>query len=314
VIYISTDEVKRLVNIQDAIDSLEASFKNWSDKATANLPRRRLRVDGAGLNVMAGAIPGSDYFGYRAYLPKIGYNALILLSLKEKAPVAMIDLNWASTTRTGAATGVATRYMARKDAKNLAVIGTGRQSPDQIRAIALVRKLDRITVFSRDAAKRDAFAKKIQDELGVATVGAASAEACVEGADIVVAATNSTVPVLKGAWLKPGMHVNGIGANGLERIELDDECVLRADQIVTDQVEQAKIEAAALVRLASVGKLDWNKVVELGEIVEGTVPTRTSPDQITLFHSLGIAFEDVAFGAMIYERAKKAGLGKDMPR
>ncbi|MCD6074842.1 MAG: ornithine cyclodeaminase [Rhodospirillales bacterium] len=313
-IYISTDEVKRLVTIQDAIDSLEASFAHWSDTATANLPRRRLKVDNAGLNVMAGAIPGSDYFGYRAYLPKIGYNTLILLSLKEKAPVAMIDLNWASTTRTGAATGVATRYMARADAKHLAVIGTGRQSPDQIRAVALVRKLERITVFSRDAAKRDVFAKKIGDELGVTTVGAASAEACVEGADIVVAATNSTVPVLKGAWLKPGMHVNGIGANGLERIELDDECVLRADQIVTDQVEQAKIEAAALVRLAAVGKLDWSKVVELGEIVEGTVPTRTSPDQITLFHSLGIAFEDVAFGAMIYERAKKAGLGTEMPR
>lgn len=312
-IYISTDEVKRLVTIQDAIDSLEASFAKWSDKATANLPRRRLRVDNAGLNVMAGAIPGADYFGYRAYLPKIGFNTLILLSLKEKAPVAMIDLNWASTTRTGAATGVATRHMARKDAKTLAVIGTGRQSPDQIRAIALVRKLDRIAVFSRDAAKRDAFAKKMQEELGVTTVGAPSAEACIDGADIVVTSTNSTVPVLKGAWLKPGMHVNGIGANGLERIELDDDCVLRADQIVTDQVEQAKIEAAALVRAASVGKLDWGKVVELGEIVEGTVPTRTSPDQITLFHSLGIAFEDVAFGAMIYERAKTAGAGKPMP-
>jgi ornithine cyclodeaminase/alanine dehydrogenase-like protein (mu-crystallin family) len=313
VIFISTDEVKRLVTIQDAIDSLETSFAQWSDKSTANLPRRRLKVDNAGLNVMAGAIPGSDYFGYRAYLPKIGYNALILLSLKEKAPVAMIDLNWASTTRTGAATGVATRHMARKDAKVLGVIGTGRQSPDQIRAVALVRKLDRIVVFSRDAAKREAFAKKMQDELGITTVGAPSAEACVDGADIVVVATNATAPVLKGAWLKPGMHVNGIGANGLERIELDDDCVLRADQIVTDQVEQAQIEAAALVRLAAVGKLDWSKVVELGAIVEGTVPTRTSPDQITLFHSLGIAFEDVAFGAMIYERAKKAGLGSPMP-
>lgn len=312
-IYISTDEVKRLVTIQDSIDSLEASFAHWSDKATANLPRRRLRVDNAGLNVMAGAIPGSDYFGYRAYLPKIGYNALILLSLKEKAPVAMIDLNWASTTRTGAATGVATRKMARADAKVLAVIGTGRQSPDQIRAVALVRKLERIVVFSRDVAKRDAFAKKIQDELGIATVGAASAEACIEGADIVVTATNATAPVLKGAWLKPGMHVNGIGANGLDRIELDEECVLRADQIVTDQVEQAKIEATALVNLADKGKLDWSKVVELGEIVEGTVATRTSPAQITLFHSLGIAFEDVAFGAMIYERAKAAGLGQKMP-
>ena len=312
-IYISTDEVKRLVTIQDAIDSLETSFAHWSDKATANLPRRRLRVDNAGLNVMAGAIPGSDYFGYRAYLPKIGYNALILLSLKDKAPVAMIDLNWASTTRTGAATGVATRKMARADAKVLAVIGTGRQSPDQIRAVALVRKLDRIVVFSRDAAKRDAFAKKIQDELGIATVGAASAEACVEGADIIVTATNATAPVLKGAWLKPGMHVNGIGANGLDRIELDEDCVLRADQIVTDQVEQAKIEASALVNLADKGKLDWSKVVELGEIVEGTVATRTSPTQITLFHSLGIAFEDVAFGAMIYERAKAAGLGQKMP-
>ena len=312
-IYISTDEVKRLVTIQDAIDSLEASFAHWSDASTANLPRRRLRLPQAGLNVMAGAIPGADYFGYRAYLPRIGYNTLILLSLKEKAPVAMIDLNWASTTRTGAATGVATRRMARADAKILAVIGTGRQSPDQIRAIALVRKLDRIVVFSRDAAKRDSFAKKIQDELGITTVGAASVEACVDGADIVVTATNATAPVLKGAWLKPGMHVNGIGANGLDRIELDEDCVLRADQIVTDQVEQAKIEASALVNLADKGKLDWSKVVELGEIVEGTVATRTSPSQITLFHSLGIAFEDVAFGAMIYERAKAAGLGQKMP-
>src|SRR5690606_19548318 len=147
---------------------------------------------------------------------RIGYNALILLSLEQKAPVAMIDLNWASTTRTGAASGVATRRMARADARTLGVIGTGRQSPDQIRAIALVRKLDRIVVFSRDEAKRQAFADKMQAELGIETVGAPSAQACLEGADIVVTATNATAPVLDGAWLKPGMHVNAIGANALD--------------------------------------------------------------------------------------------------
>ncbi|MDP6174560.1 MAG: hypothetical protein QGF09_10365, partial [Rhodospirillales bacterium] len=159
--YLSVDDVKSLVDINDAITALEREFARWSEASTDNMPRRRLNLPRSTLNVMAAALPGDDIFGYRAYAPPIGYNMLNLLSFADKKLIALIECGWLSTTRTGAASGVATKYMAREDAFSLAVIGTGKTAPDQMRAVVAVRPIEKITVYSRTPENREAFAAKM---------------------------------------------------------------------------------------------------------------------------------------------------------
>lgn len=309
-IYITEQEVKSLVTMEDSIASLEDAFGHWDDASRANLPRRRLDLPIKYFNVMAAAIPGSDIFGYRGYTSAIGFNLLVLLSLKRKEPIALIECSWLSRTRTGAASGLATKYLARDDAKIMGIIGTGKISPDQIRAVAAVRQLAELRVFSRDAEKRTKFAEDMAKEFDFPVIAVESAEACVDGADIITTATNSKEPVLRGEWLKPGVHINGAGANDGKRRELDEAAVMGADIVVVDDLEQAQIEAGILIDLSRDKKKPWSDIIELGNIVSGNTPKRTTPDQITFFHSLGLAFEDVAFGSLIYDKAINAGVGR----
>ena len=134
------------------------------------------------------------------------------------------------------------------------------------------------------------------------------------GADVVTLITKSAVPVCRAEWIAPGAHVNAAGANAADRRELDPETVLQASLLVTDHRAQAQIEAAEFIDLAKAGRLDWASVHELGDVVAGKAPARTSPDQLTLFKSLGIALEDVAFGELIYRRALEAGAGRPLER
>ncbi|MGY8992114.1 MAG: ornithine cyclodeaminase family protein, partial [Rhodospirillales bacterium] len=291
-IYLTEKDVKSLVTMDDSIAALEGAFGQWSDPSRANLPRRRLDLPKKYFNVMAAAIPGSDIFGYRGYTSAIRFNLLVLLSLKREEPIALIECGWLSRTRTGAASGLATKYLAREDANIMGIIGTGRISADQVRAVAAVRQLDELRVFSRNAEKRDWFAGEMAKEFDFPVISAETVEACVKNADIITTATNSKDPVLLGEWLKPGVHINGAGANDGKRRELDDAAVLKADMVVVDDLEQAHIEAGILMDLAKQDKLPWSNIVELGEIVSNSKPKRTSPEQITFFHSLGLAFED----------------------
>ncbi len=312
VLYLTVDDVKGLVDINDAITALEREFKQWSDASTDNMARRRVDLPRGTLNVMAAVLPGSDIFGYRAYAPPIGYNMLNLLSFEDRKLIALIECGWLSTTRTGAASGVATRYLAREDAASLAVIGSGRTAADQIRAVLAVRPIERVSVYSKTPENREAFAARMAAELGIEVTAAETAQACVAGAEVVTTTTNSTDPVLFGEWLAPGTHVNAVGANQADRREIDDALVLGADIVITDQLIQARLEARALIELVEGGRLQWDQVGELGAVVEGNWPGRTGSDQITLFHSLGLAFEDVAFGKLILEKARAVGVGREI--
>ena len=311
-IYLTEEDVKSLVAMDDSIAALEGAFGQWNDPSRANLPRRRLDLPKKYFNVMAAAIPGSDIFGYRGYTSAIRFNLLVLLSLKREEPIALIECGWLSRTRTGAASGLATKYLARDDAKIMGLIGTGRISADQVRAVAAVRKLEELRVYSRDAEKRDWFAGEMAKEFDFSVISAETAEACVDNADIITTATNSKEPVLMGDWLKPGAHVNGAGANDGKRREIDEPALFKSDIVVVDDLEQAEIEAGILIDTINQNQFSWDKVVELGDIVSGTKPKRTSPEQITFFHSLGLAFEDVAFGSLIYDKAIQTGIGREV--
>jgi alanine dehydrogenase len=313
-IYLTEADVERLVTVKDAIGVLEELFANWAQPTTVNIPRRRARIPGGALNLMGAAYGAKDVYGLKAYAAKKGGQTHALLySGREGKLKAMIEADLFGQLRTGAASGLATKLMANPDARTLGVIGTGRQSRTQAVAVCAVRPIKRVNVFARTPESRESYARSLEKELGIEVRPVVSAEACVAEADVVVTITKSAEPVCRGAWLAKGAHVNVAGANAGDRREVDGETVLRAAVKVTDHLEQAKIEAGEFRDLVAAEMLAWSEVHELGEVVSGKVKGRTSPSDLTLFKSLGIALEDVAFGELVYQRALAAGVGKPMP-
>jgi alanine dehydrogenase len=313
-IYLTEADVQRLVTVKDAIATLEELFATWGQSSTANIPRRRARLPGGALNLMGASYGAKNVYGLKAYAAMKGgqFHTLLYSSVDGKLK-AMIEADLFGQLRTGAASGLATKLMANPDARTLGMIGTGRQSRTQAVAVCAVRPIKRVNVFARTPESRESYARSLEKELGIEVRPAPSAEACVAEADVVVTITKSAEPVCRAGWLAKGVHVNAAGANSGERRELDGETVLRATVKVTDHVEQARMEAGEFRDLVAAEKLDWSDVRELGEVVTGKVKGRTSPSDLTLFKSLGIALEDVAFGELVYQRALAAGVGKPMP-
>ena len=310
-LYITEAEVHRLVGMADALTAVEAGFRHWGQGATANLPRRRLALPGAVYQTMAASLPADDVFGAKAYyvLPAGRNFTVFLHSLSEGRLLAMIEADWMSQLRTGAATGVAARHMARSDATRVGIFGAGTQARAQLLALAAVRNLSGVAVYSRDATRRAAFAATMTEELEVAVRPAASAAACIADADIVVTITNAGEPLFDGDMLPAGAFVAAAGANRLARREVDIATIARAVTVAVDDPEQARLESGELTAAVEAGALAWDDVVPFGDIVTGRRPARTGDGAVTLFKSLGIAIEDVAFARVVYERACAAGMG-----
>src|SRR6516164_5188436 len=313
-IYLTETDVGRLVTVKDAISTLEALFATWGQPSTTNLPRQRARLAGGAFNLMGAAYGAKGVHGLKAYSGVKGAQFHTLLySSRDGKLKAMIEADLFGQMRTGAAIGLATKLLANRDAHTLGVIGTGKQSRTQVAAVCAVRPIKRVKVFSRMAEHREAHARSMEKELGVEVRPASSAQACVAEADVVVTITSSAEPVCRAEWLAEGAHVNVAGANSYDRREVDAGTVLRAAVKATDHVEQAKVEAGEFRELVAAGKLAWSAIRELGEFVSGKATGRTSPSDLTLFKSLGIALEDVAFGELVYQRALAAGIGRPIP-
>jgi len=312
-LYLTEDDVRRLVTVKDAIATLELLLETWPDPATVNLPRQRAAIGKGAFNLMGAAWGASEIFGLKAYYGAPGGRFHVLLySSRDGSLKAMIEADHLGRIRTGAASGVATKLLANPDARTLAVIGAGRQAFTQVAAVCAVRKIEAVRVFTRTAEHREAFAREIEKKLRVAATPATSGEAAIGDADVVVTITKSAEPVLRANWLKSGVHVNVAGANAASRREVDAETVLRATVRATDHVEQARVEAAEYRDLVAAGRLKWQDIVELGDIVTEKAPGRRGPADITLFKSLGIALEDIAFADLIWRRAVERGVGKPM--
>jgi alanine dehydrogenase len=313
-IYLTEADVGRLVTVKDAIATLEALFATWGQPSTSNLPRQRARLAGGAFNLMGAAYGAKGVHGLKAYSGVKGAQFHTLLySSRDGKLKAMIEADLFGQMRTGAASGLATKLLANRDAHTLGVIGTGKQSRMQVAAVCAVRPIKRVEVFARTAEHREAYARAMESELGLEVRPAPSAQACVAEADVVVTITNSAEPVCRAEWLAEGAHVNVAGANSYDRREVDAETVLRAAVKATDHVEQAKVEAGEFRELVAAGKLAWSAIRELGEFVSGKATGRTSRSDLTLFKSLGIALEDVAFAELVYQRALAAGVGRPIP-
>ena len=313
-LYLTEADVARLVTVTDAIVVLEEAFALWRDPGTTNLPRQRAMLAAGRFNLMGAACEKKSIFGLKAYFAGKGgacYHVL-LYAADGGGLLAMMEADLLGALRTGAASGLATKLMANPDARSLAVIGAGKQARTQAAAICAVRKIDRIRVYSPTREHRTAFAFVLADELGIETEPVDSGEACVDGADVVVTITKSADPVCRAEWLKPGAHVNAAGANAADRRELDPEIVIRAALRVTDDRAQAQVEAAEFRDLVSAGRLAWSDIHELGDLLTGRVRGRSAASDITVYKSLGIALEDIAFAELIYRRALAAKVGRPL--
>lgn len=315
-LYLTEADVRAVLTMRLALECVETSFRRLADGSASCHSRQRLNVPGKTiLNYMAAADSVGGYLGLKIYsIAKSGAKFIVPLFAAESGDmVALIEADYLGQMRTGAASGIATRVLARDDAHDAGIIGTGSQARTQLEAVANVRKLERVRAYGRDPQRRENFAREMSARIGVTVRPVATAEDAVRGADILVTATTATNPVVEGRWIEPGAHINAIGINVAHKREIDAETVKRADVIAADSPEQSRRESGDLLQVFGEDASQWARVRELAEIVAGKAPGRTSRDQITLFKSNGIAIEDVVTGGRIYELAREKGLGREIP-
>jgi alanine dehydrogenase len=309
-------DVRSLLTMPIALEIVEESLRRQGNGELVLHPRHRIKhPDNALLNYMAAGDPVRGYLGMKLYTVVRGVARFVVPLFRSTTGemAALIEADALGQIRTGAASGVATKYLANADARNVGMIGTGYQARTQLEAVAAVRRLQRVRAFGRDPQRRATFCREMSARIGISVQPATSGEQVVEGADILITATPATKVVLEGAWLAPGMHINAMGANWAQKRELDAAAVARAGAIVVDSVEQAKMEAGDLIQAFGEDLSRWNSVQELSQIVAGKTPGRSSADQITLFKSNGIATWDLAAAVQVYEMAVARGLGQKLP-
>jgi alanine dehydrogenase len=312
---LSESEVKSILTMPLALEAVENSFQRLADGSALLHSRARLHIPGKSyLHYMAAADATSGYMGLKIYTSsKDGLRFLILLfSVESGDLVAQIEADYVGQMRTGAASGVATKFLARANAKTVGIIGTGLQARTQLEAISHARKIEIVRAFSRDPERRETFASEMSTMLKIPVVAVATAEQAVRDLDIVVTSTTSANPVVEGRWLTPGTHINAIGANFPQKHELDAEAIRRCDVITADSREQSKLESGDLIQMYGDDQRRWTNVINFAEIVSGKTPGRTNDQQITLFKSNGIAIEDIVVAGRIYEIAKEKRMGRQL--
>lgn len=313
-LFLSESDVQELFPMERALERVEASLRAQHQGQAANRPRQRILLPHSSLHYMAASLPEENLMGMKIYtVSREAFRFVVLLfDAVSGAYLAVIEADHLGRIRTGAASGVATKLLARQDASRVGLIGAGRQARTQLQAVARVRKLSAAKVFSRTRDLREEFCREMSARLQLNVEPAESAEAAVRFGDIVIAATNSNQPVVRGEWLRPGTHINAIGANMANRRELDDSTLARAAVIAVDDLAQAKVEAGDLIQGFAALNRGWETTLELCQIVAGAQPGRTSKDGITIFKSSGIALWDVAAAGFIYHQALERGMGKPL--
>ena len=314
-LFLSDQEVAQLLPMDECIDVLEEAFAHAGAGKVDNSPRNRIRMPGGFFHFMVASNEGHGVFGYKAY-PSFAGGAKMIVMLYDYETGALLSCmegGRLGQIRTGAASGLATKYMAKKDSATVAVIGSGFQARTQLEAVCAVRDIKGVKVFSRKEERRTAFAERSSESLKVDVKAVESAQECVEGADVVIVITSAREPALLGEWLSPGAHVNAAGGNHWMRREVDEETVLRSEVIVVDDLDQAKIECGDLMWLEPRGSFRWDMAKELQDVVVGRVNGRPSEESITLFESMGLALEDIAAAHLVYNKAKAQGIGQELP-
>lgn len=304
-------DVRRLLPMKQCIEVLRTAFLAYARGEAQNQSRRRLVLPtGSVLHQLTGAF--GDYFGIKYYSTNTRHGFHFLFTLFDAPtgkPLAIFEANYLGQIRTGAASGLATSLMAPPGARSLAIIGSGFQAESQLAAMAAVRQLNSVRVWSRSERKRKRFAEQASASFPFPVAAVDSAREAVEDADLVVTATYAAEPVLEDGWVKEAAHVNAMGSNDARRREIPAETVRRATLLVADSVEQCRIEAGDLA--LALDEAGWGRVVELRDLVAGGA--RPAAGGMTLFKSVGLGLEDVAAAAFVYEEGVRQGFDVTAP-
>ncbi len=308
------EDVLSLLEMSDAIIVLEQAFGAWAQGNAVNRARTRIVQQNGVLHLLAAATPTLGVMGFKTYTVfRSGMHVVIMLfSAIDGRLLCIIEADWLGRMRTGATSGLATRYLARPDASVVGLIGAGKQAVTQLMGVSAVRQVKTAYVYSRRLPECEIFCNEMMRRLPIEVRPVASPRQAIESADIVITATTSPEPVLPGDWLKTGCHINSIGSNWANRRELDLATLQRSDVIVTDSKEQARVEAGDFIIPANEGLFDWSRVFDLADVVAGHMPRRTTPNEITLYKGVGIALEDVATAAHVYTLARERGIGEEI--
>ena len=309
---LTEDDVRRLLTIEMALEAVEQVLRKQALDEAQNIPRSRCQTDQAMLHVLSGSAKTLGIMGYKAYSTtrKGAWFHVGLYDGKTGALLALIQADYLGQMRTGAASGVATQYMARHEAQEVGIFGSGKQARTQLQAICKVRRVRRAYVYSPNEQRRRQFAEDMSALCGCEVEPVPRPELAAQDKDIVITATTSREPVLSGNWLADGTHLNVIGSNYLGKAEVDAAAVRRCESIVVDSKDQARLEAGDFVQALEEGSIHWADVHELGQVIVGRFTGRAHPQDVTMFKSLGIALEDIAVAARVYAKAIETGAGQ----
>lgn len=314
-LFLTEAHVRELMDMDASIDVIQAAFQALADGTAMNVPRRRARAPGILLHGMTAAAEYLGLVGWKMYTTtKDGARFHVGVYDAESGEfVALIEADYLGRLRTGAASGVATEFMANPEAAVVGVFGTGKQAATQLQAVCKVRRIERVEVYSRNAEKREDFAEDMSELCAVKVTPAHSPEAAADEKDIVICATTSKAPVFDGRVLDEGTHLNVVGSNHLGKAEIDVTTVRRANHIVCDSIEACQLEAGDFKEALEDGSTDWRHMHDLSDVVAGCETGRATVEDVTLFKSVGLAIEDIAMAAELLTRARAAGLGTPLP-
>ena len=315
-LFLSENDVKKLLTVAMAMEGVESAHRDLALGQAIDTPRARSRLPQTVLHILQGALSAQGVIGYKAYTTNRSGNRFLvhLFDAASGQLRAVIEADYLGMIRTGAVSGLAAKYLARPESRVAGVFGSGWQAEGHVRAICAALPLAQVKVFSRRTDRLQAFCERMTEATGVAVVPAASAEVTVRGSDLLGTVTTASLPLFDAEWLEPGTHINAAGSNALIRQEISEAAVRRCDLITVDSVAAALAEAGDLLPLLEKGRTHSRLWVELGDVMTGRHPGRTSAGQITLFESQGMAIQDLAVAWRVLAAAEAAGLGQLIPQ
>jgi len=316
VLFLNEDNVKELITMPLALEQVERALKDRALGKATDLPRARVQTTAGIQHVLQACAPELGYIGFKYYFSppgKRGATYVHLINMQTGKLEAIVEGVLLGMTRTGAASGVASKYLANPGASVVAQLGAGYQGMGQLEAVVTALNIREARIYARTRDKLEVWCKKMGDKLGIPVIAAASAAEAIKGAHVVNIMTKSTTPVIDGDWLQPGQHVNAAGSNALSRAEIDAKTVARCKLITVDARGTARNECGDLIAAVETGKLSWDTLPEIGEVIAGRVPGRANKDDITLYESHGMGIQDIYTAAKLVELARARKVGTELP-
>jgi ornithine cyclodeaminase/alanine dehydrogenase-like protein (mu-crystallin family) len=313
-------EVEQAAPMAALVHAIEAGYHEEADGQVVLPPRLNMPNGPSGFfRVMPAVLNRSGLMGYKVFHGSMREGIRYLIAVYDQHSgilLALMDAHYLTAARTGATTGVATKFMARSDIETIGVIGSGLEARTNLLGVAAVRKFKRIKVYSTNPQRRERFAHVMADQLGIEAAATDTPQACVKDVDLVIVATNSTGRAeqiaYRGAWIQPGVHVSAIGSTMPRLREIDPDTFANANIIVGDSLVQMEEESGDVIAAVAENKYPRERLFELKEIVAGRASGRRDDTSVTLFKSVGTAIQDVLAGHVVYKEALERGLGREV--